>query len=176
MSDRKIEKKLLRPEGYRNERDVRRRGVPIDPTDCAPTGVNVRPKRMVLSSVLPRTVSPVLRATVVFTSIVFCANAAYLVWFNEYAPFAIVIAALFTLISVFLWRLNRYACSAAKFVIGSFIVVFISGTFNPFYALDYEAVHGLPPPWGTMLLWFIPFVLLGFLLYGILDRFKSEFK
>ena len=131
---------------------------------------------MPLSSALPQTTSLVLRATVVFTSIVLSAYGAYFAWFNELAPFAIAIASLFVIIAVFLWRLNRYARSATKFIIGFFIVLCLGGTFNPFYALDYAAAHGHQPPWGTMLLWFVPFAMLGLIICGVLDHFKSEFR
>ena len=131
---------------------------------------------MPLSSALPQTASLVLRVTVVFTSIVFSAYGLYFAWFHAFGPFAIAIASLLVVIAVFLWRLNRYARSAAKFVIGFFIVLYLGGTFNPFYALDYAAAHGHQPPWGTMLLCFVPLAMLGLFVYGILDRFKSEFR
>lgn len=75
-----------------------------------------------------------------------------------------------------LWRLNRLALSVTKFLIGLTTVVGIGGVFNPFFAMDYGAANqGRAPPWLSMLAVAVPLVLVGLLVFWILDRYKDEF-
>lgn len=89
----------------------------------------------------------------------------------------LVFGAVLSILAVSLWQLKALAKSIAKLIIILALIVSIGGIFNPFFALDYEAIHqGESPDWLMMALAILPFVLASFWIFWVFDKYQSEFR
>jgi hypothetical protein len=89
----------------------------------------------------------------------------------------LAIASVLIVLTFYLWLLKAWARKAVKVVIALAIIISIAGTFNPFFAMDFEHFHdGASPDWWGILLRMAPGIVFGLMCFGALDKYKNEFK
>ena len=128
---------------------------------------------------MPKTNKNLLKITIIILSIIFMALSAhqFYIGLNNGSLFNIIVGFLLLSLSVFLWRLKTFARQIVKFIITMSLIIGIGGTFNPFFAMDYEAAHnGEAPDWLSMITIAIPLIAISFLVFWILDKYRAEFK
>ena len=136
--------------------------------------VLVRPG-MRFSAVLPKTKSPYVRIAVIITCATFW-SVAGAVFYHGARPIALIIAAAFVVIAIYLWRLKAWARKASTFCIATSVFLFLCGwIFNPFFLMDYRAEHGVEfDLWRWTLISLLPLAAAVWC-YWVLSRRKDEF-
>lgn len=129
---------------------------------------------------LPNTDKKPLKMTIVILSTLFMTVSLEQIYFSTLQQgniLNLVFGAVLSILAVSLWQLKALAKSIAKLIIILALIVSIGGIFNPFFALDYEAIHqGESPDWLMMALAILPFVLASFWIFWVFDKYQSEFR
>lgn len=128
---------------------------------------------------LPRSKSMALNIWILAISIALIAFAIFELHFSFISGgvFPLAVASVLIVLTFYLWLLKAWARKAVKFVIVLAIITAISGTFNPFFALDFARDNaGATPDWFGILLRMAPGIVFGFMCFWVLDKYKDEFK
>lgn len=133
-------------------------------------------------NLLPKTQIRLLQAAVVVLSAIWVSMGATVLIFgglirwDERSDFVLIVMCLslgtiLITVGVSLWRLRPMARAVTKFMIGFLIVMQIVSTVGP--CLSTSCSYGDLLTAGLVM--YLLFSLLGFCLFGILDRYQGEF-
>lgn len=128
---------------------------------------------------LPRSKSMALNIWILAISIAIIAFAIFELHFSYTSGgvFPLAIASILIVLTFYLWLLRAWARKAVKVVIALAIIIAIAGTFNPFFAMDFEHFNdGASPDWWGILLRMAPGIVFGLMCFWALDKYKNEFK